>query len=348
MTETATPPRNGSASLPRPLILLGLGIGLAWSYYPTFGSLVQTWIRDPQASHGFVVPVVALLLLWVWRQSLPSPIGPVPAAEAWWGVAFLLAGAALRLVGAYYYLPACDGYSLLPSLAGICLLGGGWPTLRWAWVALVYLIFMLPLPFQVETALSGPLQRVATLTSTYALQTLGFPAVSEGNVIVMGDARIGVVEACNGLGMLMAFFATSSAMALVIQRPWLDRLVLFFSAIPIGIVVNVLRITATGVAHQTLSPELADKFFHDVAGWLMMPLALLALWLELLLLDRLLVPRGPAAGPVPLSPSHSQTSMKPVAAEPNPSPPPGPENEYRPTLLSPALEHGPATTKVVG
>jgi len=320
-------------------MILGLGAGLAWSYYPTFVNLVQTWIRDPQASHGFVIPVVALMLLWVWRQSMPSQVGPIPVAEAWWGVAFLLAGAWIRLVGAYYYLPALDGYSLLPSLAGFCLLGWGWPTLRWTWLAIAYLIFMLPLPFQVETALSGPLQKVATLTSTYALQTLGFPAVSEGNMIVMGEARIGVVEACNGLGMLMAFFATSSAMALVIQRPLIDRLLLFFSAIPIGVLVNVLRITATGVAHQTLSPDLADKFFHDVAGWLMMPLALLALWLELLVLDRLLVARQ-RAGPVLLSPDGSGINKRPAApASSGQSPLSGPKTECRPSLSSSVLEH---------
>ena len=41
--------------------------------------------------------------------------------------------------------------------------------------------------------------------------------------------------------------------------------------------VNIARITATGLLHATGRPLLAGWFFHDLAGWLMMPLALLLL-----------------------------------------------------------------------
>ena len=44
-------------------------------------------------------------------------------------------GAALRLAGAYFYLPWLDTVSLLPCLLGIGLLLGGWPLLRWSWPA---------------------------------------------------------------------------------------------------------------------------------------------------------------------------------------------------------------------
>ena len=46
---------------------------------------------------------------------------------------------------------------------------------------------MLPLPHRVETALSHPLRRLATHASTYALQTLGFAAVADGNTIHLGE-----------------------------------------------------------------------------------------------------------------------------------------------------------------
>ena len=52
--------------------------------------------------------------------------------------------------------------------------------------------------------MSLPLQHLATVLSTYTLQTLGLPAQAEGNIIVLDEATIGVVvEACNGLGMLI-------------------------------------------------------------------------------------------------------------------------------------------------
>src|SRR5262249_8541829 len=147
-----------------------------------------------------------------------------------------------------------------------------------------------PMPFQVETALAGPLQQLAAAAGAYALQTLGFAAVAEGNVIVVGGYRIGVVGACSGPGLLSGFFALSTRAALVVRRPAWERVVVFMSAAPIGVLVNLVRITATALVYATLGATAAHTFFHDLAGWLMMPLAFAALWLELAVLGRLFVP----------------------------------------------------------
>ena len=69
---------------------------------------------------------------------------------------------------------------------------------------------------------------------TKSLQTLGLPALAEGNTIILNQARIGVVEACSGLSMLLVFFAISTGMALLVKRPWLDRLVLIASGIAVA------------------------------------------------------------------------------------------------------------------
>jgi exosortase len=276
-------------------VLAALGLCLLWAYWPTLRAIADRWSHDPQYSHGFLVPVFALIVLWSRRQWFPAG----PPRPSWWGVAWLLGALVLRLAAGYLYLEPLDGLSLLPALVGICLLLGGRPALRWAWPALAFLGFMLPLPFQADVALAYPLRRLATLASTYLLQTFGLPAFAEGNIIVMDDLRLGVVDACSGLGMLMTFFALATAMALLIDRPLLDKLLLVASAVPIALVANIARITGTAVAHQTLGPEAARAILHDLAGWLMMPLALGLLWLELRLLARLLVPAEPA-GPLPL------------------------------------------------
>jgi exosortase len=199
----------------------------------------------------------------------------------------LLSGAGLRLVAAWLHVDWIDAVSLLVTLGGVCALVGGPPLLNWAWPAGVLLCFMLPLPYQAEVALAQPLQRIATVASTYALQTIGFPAVAEGNIIHIDDLRIGVLEACSGLGMLMTFFALSTAVALMVRRPLLERVILTASAVPIGIGVNIVRITATGILHKTAGSGVANAVFHDLAGWLMMPLALALLWLEMRYLCRL-------------------------------------------------------------
>jgi exosortase len=267
------------------LLLAGLCItaaATAWAYWPTLAALAAVWARDPQYSHGYLVPLFAAVLLWR-RRARAAGLSLSPDA---WGVAILLGSALLRLTAAYFYYPWLDMLSLLPCLAGLVVLCGGWPALRWAWPAVAFLLFMLPLPFRLGIVLAPTLQRLATVASTYTLQTLGFPAICEGNIIILGESRIGVVEACGGLSMLIVFFALSTAVAMLVRRDALEKGVIVASAIPIALIANVARITLTALLHNQLGGQAAE-LFHDLAGWFMMPLALGLLWVELKLLARL-------------------------------------------------------------
>jgi exosortase len=145
-----------------------VGGALLWVYWPTLRGLLDTWSSDAKYSHGYLVPVFAVALLWLRRE---QAVGAVRFCPSGWGVLVLLAGLAVRAVGTYLYLPWFSSVSIVPCVAGICVLFGGWPALRWAWPAVAFLVFMLPLPYRVEVAVAHPLQRVATLASTYTLQT---------------------------------------------------------------------------------------------------------------------------------------------------------------------------------
>jgi exosortase len=272
--------------------LAGLG-ATVWAFWTTLGEVAQRWAHDPQYSHGYLVPGFAVLLLALrWRR-----LDRTAAAPSWWGLPVLLAAVAARLVGTRFSLDWLESVALLPCAAGVCLASGGRAAWRWAWPAVLFLFFMIPLPHRVAVAAAEPLQHLATVASCYALQTLSLPAVPEGNVILLNDARIGIVEACSGLRMLVVFFALSTGVALVIRRPLWERLVLVGSAVPIALFSNLVRITATGVLHETAGSDFANNFFHDVGGWLMMPLALVLLWIELKVLARLVIDAAPA-GPV--------------------------------------------------
>jgi len=150
---------------------------------------------------------------------------------------------------------------LLAYLAGVIMVLGGWPALRWSWPSIMFLAFMIPLSWRLENALGPPLHWLATLASTFTLQTLGFMALAEGNVIQLNDAHIGVVEACSGLSMMLTFIALAVGMALIVDRPLLERIVLV----------------------------LADKFYHDLAGWVMIPFALVLYWCEIWIFSHILV-----------------------------------------------------------
>ena len=262
------------------------GAVLAWSSWPALSAMLERWSSDPRYSHGYLVPGFAVFLLWHRRDRL-ARIGP---GIHWGGLAWIALGVALQFLGGVYFVQWLEMAALLPILAGLCLLAGGWPALSWAWPAIAFLFFMIPLPYRVEYALGYPLQRIATLSSTFLLQTFGLSAVAEGNIIVMDHARIGVVEACNGLGMIFMFLAFSTAVVLLIERPVVDKMLILLGAIPTALLANILRITITGLLHETVGGEWANAVYHELAGWLMMPLALGLLWLELVVLSHLFVP----------------------------------------------------------
>ena len=274
--------------------LLTLLVGTHWG---TIRHMADRWTRDPQYSHGFVVPVFALVVLWSRRAMLQH----LTWKPAWLGLGLLAVGLTFRFIAVQSDIEPLDTLSLLPTAFGLMLLVGGWSALSWSWPALAFLAFMTPLPFTIETALALPLRRLATEMSTYSLQTLGCPAAAEGNIILIEDTRLGVAEACSGLGMLMTFFALATALAMIVNAPLHGRLILIASAIPIAVLVNVIRITATGVAYYLGGKDspLAQMIYHDLAGWLMMPMALGLLWLELSFLARLFVAE-PEAAPLPL------------------------------------------------
>jgi len=262
-----------------------LGGCLLWSLWPALGSMADRWSTDPRYAHGYLVPIFSLALLWMRRARLHG----VKPTKSTWGLAFVGLGAAVQIAGGYFGIGTLDGLALLPYLGGLALLLGGWRILEWAWPSIAFLAFMIPLPWRVENALGPPLQYIATTASTYLLQTLGFMAFAEGYVIQLNEARIGVVEACSGLSMLITFVALSTAAALVVRRPLLDRIVLIASSIPVALLANIARITVTGILHDRVGGHVASTFYHDIAGWLMIPFALILYWFEIWILSRVLI-----------------------------------------------------------
>jgi exosortase len=281
--------RNGLRSKQTLAVLVPILGCVLWSYWTTLERIAQSWSQDAMYSHGYLVPGFALALLWLRRKELAA----TAQEPTWWGMPFLAAALLLRLGGTYYYRVWLEQLSLLPCLAGIFVMTGGWAAWRWAWPATGFLFFMIPLPYELAGLMTGPLQFVATAASTFCLQTLGLPALADGNVIRLNDQEINIVEACSGLRMLVIFFALSTAVVLIIRRPVWQKIVIVGSALPIALIVNIMRITATGVLFETVGTEWAKAVFHDLAGWLMMPVALGFLGLELKLLARLFVEIGP-------------------------------------------------------
>ena len=254
-----------------------------WAYSTTLRGMWEEWSQAPDYSHCFFVPLFSAWVLWERRSMLA---GAAPRGS-WWGLLFFAITAALMFASSVMYLVYFERLSLISSLAGVALFVGGWQGLRWAWAPVAYLLFMVPLPGPLLVLLSYPLQRLGTLVATFILQLGGIPAFAQGNVVVLREARVDVVAACSGLRILMLCIAICVGTIMITRRTWREKLIIVASAIPIALLANITRLTATALAYELFGNRIPETTVHDVAGYLMMPGAVGLLWLELEILAAL-------------------------------------------------------------
>ncbi len=266
-----------------PVVLIGLT--LVWAYWTSLQALSELWSSDPNYSHGWFVVPIALVISWSRRDL----INPAKVQPRWWGFLPLLAVLALRYMLFEWNEQYLETATIPLVVATAALAIGGLNLLRVVWPAAIFLFLMLPLPPSLNGTLAGPLQTVATAGSVSLLQACGMPVLAEGNVIIVGSERLEVARACNGLSMLLSFVTLITAMVILVRRPIWERVVLLLSTVPIAIISNVLRIAATAWCYQRFGHELGEKYAHDWAGYLMMPIALALVLVELKLMSWLIV-----------------------------------------------------------
>lgn len=241
--------------------------------------------KQDDHQHFFFVPPFAIFLLWYRREMLDSDL---PSGFSFWSIPCFAVWGLMRWFHAYFYYPTVDGLSAIPFMTGITLALGGWRGLRWAWPSLLMMFFMFPLPGAIADLFRFRLQRIATVVSVFLIQTMGIPAVAQGNAIFLSEPPpLEVANVCSGLRMLMLFVTICVGASFVMQGPLWEKLVIIASSIPIAIISNVCRITATGMQREFYSTEYLDEHFHDLAGLAMMPLALFLAWTEITLLRKL-------------------------------------------------------------
>ncbi|MCO8122485.1 exosortase/archaeosortase family protein [Stieleria sp. TO1_6] len=245
-----------------------------FSYWPTLRWMADAWINEPDYSHGWGVPLLAVMICYYRSELFPGAARDV----SWGGLSLIVVAIVMRILGRFAYFDFFDGWSMLPMIAGAvwCLLGirAAW----WALPAIGFLMFAVPMPYQMESMLSWKLQGVATELSTIFLRVLGQPAVSEGHVIWIGSERMGVEEACSGLRIFVGMAAFAYYWAAINLRGWSDKLVILASAIPAAILVNALRITVIGLAYSWTDNESARRWAHDISGILMIFASFAMMW----------------------------------------------------------------------
>jgi exosortase len=286
----------------RPLLIVG---AIGFSYWSVLAGLAHFWWTDENYSHGLLIPLLVLYILWSERDSLA---GARKAPATVWGLAAIVCALLALWAGIAGAELFIQRMSLVILLAGVAVYFWGFGLLKLVLVPLLLLALAIPIPSIVFNRIAFPLQLFASRCAVWAMRQLEIPVLREGNVIELlprgsqTTTRLEVVEACSGIRSLMtlvtlavvfAYFTRPRTAGTTTSQPFFARfgfwraVLIVGSAVPIAIVTNALRVSGTGVLSHYYGTEVADGFFHSFSGWVVYVVAFILLVGMGWLIDRL-------------------------------------------------------------
>jgi exosortase len=233
-------------------------------WIPGMLQLAEVWSSLEYASHGFLVPFVALWAATAHREELRE-LGSRPLA----GGVFLMG-----FVAVCYLAALVLGSSTLLGLVAVvtvvtsvlALRGVAWvSTLRFS---LGYLLFMVPLPIGWVTPVIVQLQLLVSSIGMEILQYGGVAIFREGNVLTLpGGQSLFVAEACSGITSLITLMPIGVFIAYFTESILWRRLVLVGAVLPIALAGNLLRVILTVLLSINVNVDFATEgSLHEWAG----------------------------------------------------------------------------------
>ncbi len=235
-------------------------------------------------SHGALIPLVVLGLLWWKRPELHTV-----RLRPWWpGLLLLAAALLLHLAG---YAVQQPRVSILALLGGVYALTGlVWgPAFMRATLFPFFLFgFMVPLGSLTEP-ITFPLRLLVVKGVAFICQhLLGMDVVCNGTQLFNGlrTYQYDVAPACSGIRSLIAITAIAIIYAFMVFRGLGPRLLIMASALPLAVIGNTFRMLVIVLAAE-FGGQGAGNRAHESTLWSLLPyvpaivgLMLLGRWLE--------------------------------------------------------------------
>lgn len=244
---------------------------LVWSTWTNRGAwldIAHIVQGDEEQSHVILVPIVAVWMAWIRRGRLRKlrPTGTLI------GPAIMAIGWLMSWFGYNHAVQSSWHAGAVIVLIGAAVAGLGLNTLLKLFPAFAVLAFTVPVPGAIRHVISGPLQTASAHATQVILETFGVPLERSGNLLTLNGHDIAVAEACNGMRMVLALILVSFAFAFSMPlRPWARALVIIGSPIA-ALICNIFRLVPTVLLYGYADKSVANSF-HDISGWMMVPLA---------------------------------------------------------------------------
>jgi exosortase D (VPLPA-CTERM-specific) len=258
-------------------------VALAIFYLEGARYLFREW-STPEYSHGMLIPLISLGIAWLKR----TEVAAVANGGSWAGPILLALSLILATAGQLATIYLIVHIALVLTVIALSLSFLGVRATKALWFPLLFLFFMIPLPDFLQVQLSAKMQLLSSAFGTWLIRLFGITVFLDGNVIDLGDFKMQVVEACNGLRYMFPLMSFGMLVAYLYNAPFWQRAALFLSTIPITILMNAGRIGLIGLLYEFYGIDTASGMLHDFQGWAIFIVSLLLLLIEVRLLTFLL------------------------------------------------------------
>lgn len=263
----STRPKLVSSLQGRDLLLewLPIAVGFAVLYVPSFYTLFTgIWMTEEQA-HG---PIILLLSVWlIWRQRerilAVAQFNRAPVL----GWLLFVAGLLIYIAGRSQQILAFEIGSFVMLTAAILMLKLGVEALRVAWFPFFFMLFMIPLPSSVVSALTLPMKMAVSYVCEHILFWFGYPIARTGVILQIGQYQLLVADACAGLQTLLTLEALGLFyLNLVRHTSAIRNIGLAILIIPISFTANVMRVLTLTLITYYFGDAAGQGFLHGFAG----------------------------------------------------------------------------------
>lgn len=265
------------------MVLIASALCMGIVFRSGLDRMVATWLDSEEYSFGMLIPLIAGFIVWQRKHEFERLI----FSGAWSGLALVVLGAVLNLLGKLATVFVLQQYSMIVVVSGLIVCLGGWPMLKRLMVPVLLLLFMVPLPNFFTNNLSAQMRFWSSELGVLFLRSVGVSVFLEGNVIDLGIYKLQVADACSGLRYLFPLMTLGFIMAYFFKVAFWKRACIFLSTIPITIVLNSLRIAFIGVTVERWGTAAAEGFLHDFEGWVVFMLSAALLIVEMILLTKI-------------------------------------------------------------
>lgn len=248
------------------------GALLILCYAPILYRLGVQWATDEDMGHGFLVPIVAGFIAWQRRGILAA----TPRQPNGWGLVLVVLAALQALAATLGAELFTARLSFIIALFGVILYLGGKQWVKELLFPLLLMLFMIPIPAIIYAQLTLKLQMLAAELGETLIGWMGIPVLRSGNTLQLPSQTLDVAVACSGIRSLLSLGFLSLVYAYFTDKRIWMRWVLLAATIPIAICANGIRVAVTGLMSE-VNPKLAQGAYHEMEGYIVFVVALLAL-----------------------------------------------------------------------